>query len=107
MVSWLSISNKKIKSCDEVLQTMRALKIVGDVTQNASIDEKGEIEVGCRILVAGHEDNVKHLWHNLSQMYDLKCAHVSIVGDNKNGCVLDVFRPSNCPSRIAVTSRIS
>ena len=93
----LSLSGTRLAShCDEVVSTMLALGINGDVTRNVSVVD-GAVENGCRVLVASKDakGDAKRLWDAVSTRARLQCAHVS--GEERfSGCVLDVYRPSLC-----------
>ena len=99
-MAWLSISGDLLgPECDEVVDVMRRLGIVGDVTHNRSLGLNGRVEVGCRVLVLGGEDKVRALWETMREQAQLGCAHVSIAG-GRSGCVFDVFSESRCPSKV-------
>ena len=100
MVAILSVSGNKMSSnCHEVVDAMRALGIHGDVTCNLTFLD-GTVEHGCRALIATKtpKRDLQRLWQSLQTTLDLKCAHASIASDSQSGCVLDIVRPSSCPS---------
>lgn len=100
MKTILSISSKNIKECSDLLNDMKILGIAGDITTNISIDQYGDVEHGCRIMIPGQNGFLKAgiLWHAVKPKYDLWCAHIE--SPNFCGCVLDAFRESRCPSRV-------
>lgn len=103
MVAWLSVSGDLLGTeCEEVVRVMQQLNIVGDVTPNRSIGPDGSVEVGCRVLVLGGEDKLRMLWEVMRVKARLGCAHVSI-GENRSGCVFDVFAETRCPSKVFTT----
>tara|TARA_Y100000748_G_scaffold237687_1_gene201695 strand:+ start:198 stop:515 length:318 start_codon:yes stop_codon:yes gene_type:complete len=99
MVGVLSISGASV-SCDETIATMRRMGIWGDVTPNVTVMEAGVVEPGCRIRITSRPQraHTEALWHALRREHGLTCAHVHLAqGEEQQGCVLDVFRPSDCP----------
>lgn len=99
MVAVLSVSGQTLEKCESVLYAMRKLGIYGDITHNKSVDPEGNIENGCRILIANKDSDasVQTLWRELKELHTLQCAHVSIER-HMQGCIFDVFAPSKCPS---------
>lgn len=100
MVAILSLSGNELShDCAEVVHHMRMLGINGDVTCNRTMLD-GQLEHGCRVVVAEKDPipAVQSLWERMQQLYGLDCAHVRIESDVRSGCVLDVLRPSACPS---------
>ena len=95
MPATLSVSGQV--DCKDVVETMKKLGIMGDVTPNVTVVDGG-IENGCRINIASrpHMDNLKTLWVNLQEQFTLGCAHVKI-GELQSGCILDFMRKSECP----------
>ncbi len=100
MVAILSISAPNLDNCESVIVAMRKLGIYGDVTTNKSVDPNGNIEHGCRVLVANDIGQTSHrLWDEIKKNNpSLECAHI-LGYDVKYGCIFDVFRPSLCPSK--------
>ena len=96
MVGTLSVSGPRL-DCAVVVDIMRRLGINGDVTSNTTVLD-GRTEAGCRIVVASkpHRDQVERLWNATRDHFSLSCAHVAL-DHHEDGCVYDVFRPSNCP----------
>ena len=93
----LSISGEKLSNnCSEILQLMKELNINGHVTYNKTILD-GFVENGCQIHIVSQpvKEKSKMLWQICKNKYDLTCAHIDIT-HSENGCVLDVFRKSNC-----------
>lgn len=100
MVVVLSLSGKTLGDCSSVLEAMKKLKVVGDITQNKSIDPGGNVEPGCRVMIAGDMGaNTKHLWEDVKRTHGLGCAHM-FAYDVTYGCVWDTFAKSNCPDKL-------
>ena len=95
----MSISSKTLGKCDAVVYAMRELGLYGDVTKNVSIDPEGNIEPGCRVLIANknNEDATKKLWDRIRNDCSLECAHVRF-HVAKEGCIFDVMGPTRCPT---------
>lgn len=98
--SHLSISSKKIKSCDDILHYFYKLGIPCSITENNSIvkyNNNVNIEKGCRILFNSHKPELinHNFWIQLKNKYDLKCAHLNVEGKFK-GCINDYLKPSDC-----------
>lgn len=100
MVAVLSLSGPHLENCESVIVAMRELGIHGDVTANKSVDPNGNIEPGCRVLVANDIGQSAHrLWNEMKKKdSSLECAHI-FGYDVTYGCIFDVFRPSLCPSK--------
>lgn len=98
MVAILSVSGESLGRCDTVVRAMRELGLTGDVTKNMSIGPTGEVERGCRVVVANDtRASAELLWNKLQREHGLTCAHVTGF-DLVYGCVFDAFAPSRCPS---------
>ena len=95
----MSISGRNLGKCNVVIHAMRELGVYGDVSRNVSVDPDGNIEPGCRILIANknNEDATTKLWDRLRHDCSLQCAHVRfhVV---KEGCIFDVMGPTRCPT---------
>ena len=98
--SILSISSKKIKDCNDVVETLIKSGVICSVSSNKSIccdDKKCWIENGCTIILNGLkperiEDKV---WKPLKTKFNLSCAHLEING-GYIGCILNFIEPSKC-----------
>ena len=99
MVAILSVSGHGLGNCNTVLSTMKKLGIFGDVTTNLSIDPDGNVEPGCRVLIANKNCEIvaRRMWETLERDYHLGCAHLKCY-ESKEGCIYDVFAPTKCPS---------
>ena len=103
----LSVSGNLKKDCGDVVNAMIRLGINGDVTSNTTVLDNC-IEQGCRVVIASQvnaETNLERLWKELRDTCHLTCAHASISRDVKQGCVLDVIRPSLCKGSSLDTSK--
>lgn len=95
----LSISGARVShDCAEVVAAMLKSGIHGDVTPNTTVLD-GDLERGCRVLVVGADArrSCQRLWTTLKSNLVLECAHVHVAAHSEDGCVYDVFRPSQCP----------
>ena len=103
----LSVSGNLKGGCAEVIDAMRRLGINGDATPNTTVLD-GQLEQGCRDVIASQDrsdEAVRRLWDDVRGECGLTCAHVTISRDVKQGCVLDVLRPSACPGASSDTAR--
>lgn len=102
MVAIVSVSSVNLDpECHSVIRVMQKLNLVGDVTPNVTV-AGGDIEHGCRILIAGGDarGKTKRLWKALkAEVPSLQCAHITIQ-ENLSGCVFDVFGTSQCPTPV-------
>ena len=102
MVATVSLSGATLgDKCEAVITAMRTLGICGDVTANVSVDPGGNLEPGCRVLIASkpNDRHVRRLWEHLRERTLLNCAHVR-VEECKSGCYYDVYGASRCPSAL-------
>lgn len=99
MVAFLSISGPGLRNCDSVILAMKDLGIYGDITSNISVDPDGNVEPGCRVLIANKnfKEASTKLWERLKTECNLQCAHVRY-HVSKEGCIFDVNGTSRCPS---------
>ena len=99
MKTTLSTSSEKIGNCDEILNDLRVLGIAADITKNVSIDQYGNVENRCRIMIPGaHSFHNSQVWEAVKHRYSLICAHLE--SSKFTRCVLDAYRKSNCPSNV-------
>ena len=99
--SILSISSKKITSCDIVADFLQKNKIMCSVSENTSVVPYNgvyKIEKGCQISLNSHKPDLIDLkfWNALKEEFGLTCAHLNVKGKFK-GCIYDYLRESNCP----------
>ena len=101
----LFISSDKIKNCNEIVDLLINLQILGNVSSNKTIIKKNNkyfLEKGCKIIIANHQnidskkDIEKKLWEPIQNKFNLECAYIN-VSNNFNGCIYDYLRKSNCP----------
>ena len=110
----LSISSSTINNkCDDVIDTLKHLGIMANVTANrtilkashTSLEKTNEYqeETGCRIIfgIPSNKEphrEIKKIWDKLKLNHSLDCAHVSI-DLNWSGCIYNFLRPSICPGQ--------
>ena len=99
----IHVSSNKIKDCSEIVQYLKQLNIVANVTPNLTIIKKdGKMinEIGCAITYSCKvKEMYNELWRPLKSKYDLGCAHVE-VNSHFQGCIYDLYCVSNCPGVI-------
>ena len=95
----LSISSKSIETqggCEAVAQWLAANSVEADVTRNwSTTGDNNQVVEGCRIVMGSDEKNIRELWPQLKQTFDLQCAHLR---EEKffSGCIHDYFKVSTC-----------
>ena len=107
----ISISSPKLSSnCEEVVQTLKHLGIMSNITPNRTIftpnndiasTVRVRTEQGCRIIFGVPPEKnihkeVEKVWKIVKKKHNLTCAHVN-VNHNWSGCIYDYLRPSSCP----------
>ena len=98
----LYVSSPKILHCREVAMLLKQHDIACNVTQNDTVvmtKNKYNLEVGCKITgaVKDIQSIYTKIWNPLQHAFQLKCAYLDI-HSSINGCIFDIFKPSNCPN---------
>ena len=106
MSSVISLSSSAFSpDCEEVVALLRTLKIAGDVTPNRTLLPAGHAEeTGCRVVLSDYsKKNAERVWGHARRLPGVTCAHVAL-HQSAQGCVYDVFAPSQCPREDASCS---
>ena len=100
MSSVLSLSSPHFSAdCSEVIALLRQHHIVGDVTPNRTLLDRGEEEVGCRIVLSNMtEDHARAVWARARALPGVRCDHLALQPQGRTGCVFDVLAPTRCPA---------
>ena len=103
ITSVLSISSPNIENCNKVADLLYKCKVASKINSNYTILRKNDgtfvRENGCTITIAGLKPKYieNDVWKPLQKEFDLKCAHLDILGIYK-GCIYNFIHKQQCPT---------
>ena len=96
--SHLSVSSKRLRNCDKIINRLLKLNVMSSVKPNKSVicnNFDCWLEYGCDITLTGMKSNLikKEVWEPLSKEFGFNCAYLNVEGKYR-GCVHDFEKHS-------------
>lgn len=83
-------------NCKTIAKLLLSTGTRGHVFGNVSTRDHGIVEPGCTIVLSHkiRKRNVRTLWRQIKQKYDVDCAYVD--SPRFKGCILDYMLDTKC-----------